>query len=163
MVSCLGLLVQSCWGEGGALQADIAGLCGEHSPCSGHTGFAPLTGVCSPRLHCSGSRLLSRERALCWVHFPGLSRSDSRFWVLHKDADSVGPAFCAFPAQAPQAARSLRSALSPGAGPLIPSVVPASLSTCDGTVRLVLVSSGELDSSRDSPGGCRPPRISGSL
>ena len=119
--------------------------------------------VCFPRLHCSGSRLLSRERALGCMHFPGLSRSDSRFWVLHKDADSVGPAFCAFPAQAPQAARSLRSALSPGAGPLIPSVVPASLSACDGTVRLVLVSSGEPDSSRDSPGGCRPSRISGSL
>ena len=35
--------VQSCYGEGGALQADIA-VCGEHSPRSGHTGFAP-TGV----------------------------------------------------------------------------------------------------------------------
>ena len=35
--------VQSCYGEGGALQTDIA-VCGEHSPCSGHTGF-PRTGV----------------------------------------------------------------------------------------------------------------------
>ena len=33
--------VQSCCGEGGALQADVA-VCGEHSPCSGHTGFASL-------------------------------------------------------------------------------------------------------------------------
>ena len=32
--------VQSCCGKGGALQTDIA-VCGEHSPCSGHTGFAP--------------------------------------------------------------------------------------------------------------------------
>ena len=31
----------------------------------------------------------------------------SSFGVLHKSADSVGPAFCAFPAQAAQAARSL--------------------------------------------------------
>ena len=38
--------VQSCCGEGRALQTDIA-VCGEHSPCSGHTGFAPLTGVCA--------------------------------------------------------------------------------------------------------------------
>ena len=36
----------SCRGEGAALQTDIA-VCGEHSPCSGHTGFAPLTGVCA--------------------------------------------------------------------------------------------------------------------
>ena len=38
--------VQSCCGEGGTLQTDTA-VCGEHSPCSGHTGFAPLTGVCA--------------------------------------------------------------------------------------------------------------------
>ena len=41
MVSCLGSLVQSCCGEGGALQTNVACLCGEHSQCSGHTGFAP--------------------------------------------------------------------------------------------------------------------------
>ena len=38
--------VQSCCGEGGALQADVA-VCGERSPCSGHTGFAPYRGVCA--------------------------------------------------------------------------------------------------------------------
>ena len=38
--------VQSCCGEGGALQTDIA-VCGEHSPCSSHTGFAPYRGVCA--------------------------------------------------------------------------------------------------------------------
>ena len=48
MVSCLGSLVQSCCGEGGALQTDVAGLCGERSQCSGHAGFAPLRGVCFP-------------------------------------------------------------------------------------------------------------------
>ena len=64
MVSCSGSRVQSCCGEGGPLQAIITGVCGEDSPCSGHTGFAPLTGVCSPRLRCSGSRLLYMERAL---------------------------------------------------------------------------------------------------
>ena len=50
------------------LQADVA-VCGEHSPCSGHTGFAPLPGVCFPRLHCSGSRLLYMERALHCTRF----------------------------------------------------------------------------------------------
>ena len=42
MVSCLGSLVQSCCGEGGPLQTNVPGLCGEHSQCSGHTGFAPI-------------------------------------------------------------------------------------------------------------------------
>ena len=38
--------VQSCCGEGGTLQTDTA-VCREHSPCSGHTGFAPYRGVCA--------------------------------------------------------------------------------------------------------------------
>lgn len=95
--------------------------------------------MCFPRLHCSGSRLLSRERALSCVHFPGLSRSDSGFRVLHKGTNSVGSAFCAFPDGAAQAARSLTSALSPGAVGLIPSVVPASVSVRAGRVHLVSV------------------------
>ena len=48
MISYLGSLVQSCYGEGGALQTDIA-VCGEHSPCSGHTGFPrTVVSVLSP-------------------------------------------------------------------------------------------------------------------
>ena len=35
--------------------------------------------------------------ALGCMHFPGLSCSGSGSPVLHKGADSVGPAFCAFP------------------------------------------------------------------
>ena len=53
--------------------------------------------VCFPRLHCSGSRLLCREWALSCVHIPDLNRSGSGSLVLHKGADLVGPAFCAFP------------------------------------------------------------------
>ena len=45
-----------------------------------------------PRLRCSGSRLLSMERALEVA-------SGSSFRVLHKRADSAAPAFCAFPAE----------------------------------------------------------------
>ena len=83
--------------------------------------------VCFLCLHCSGSRLLYRERALSCVHFPILSRSGSSFLVLHKSADSVGSAFCAFPGRAAESARSLMSTLSPGAGCLIASAVPASV------------------------------------
>ena len=115
MVSCLGLLVQSC-GEGGALQTKIAGVCGEHSQCFGHTGFAPTCSMCFPRLHCSGSRLLYKEWALSCVHFPGLSCSDSGFRVLHKDVDSVGPAFCAFPGRSSSGSQELDERTLPGCG-----------------------------------------------
>ena len=76
--------------------------------------------VCFPCLHCSGSRLLYRERALSCVHFPGLSCSGSGSRVLHKGIDLVGPVFCAFP-EAAQGIRSLMSTLSPGAARLLPS------------------------------------------
>ena len=53
-------LVQSCCGEGGALQADVA-VCGEHSPCSGQAarGLAP-----SPRARHTFS--LRGPSARCW-------------------------------------------------------------------------------------------------
>ena len=45
MVIYLGSLVQSCCGEGGTLQTNITGVCGECSQCLGHTGFAPNHGM----------------------------------------------------------------------------------------------------------------------
>ena len=60
VVVYLGSLVQLCCGEGGTLQTNITGVCGECLQCLGHTGFAPGHGVCFPGLHCSGSRLLCR-------------------------------------------------------------------------------------------------------
>ena len=85
----------------------------------------------------------------------------SSFRGLHKSAGSAGPEFCAFPAGAAQAARSLTSTLSPGAERLIPSTVPASVSLRRSGAPCVC--SGELASSRHPPGGCQPSRISGSL
>ena len=59
MVSYLGSLVQSCCGEGGALQTNVTGVCGEPSQCSSHTGFVPAHGcVLSP------STLLRLQAAL---------------------------------------------------------------------------------------------------
>ena len=77
--------------------------------------------------------------------------------------DSAGPAFCAFPGRATEAARSLTSALSPGAVRLIPSAVPASVSMRASQMCVAWVYLWELASSCDPPGGCRPSRISGSL
>ena len=113
--------------------------------CVGSTRRVPATRVC-PRsrrvcfhgLHCSGFRLLYREWALSCVHFPGLSRSGSGSRVLHKGADSVGPAFCAFPVVgAAQGTRSLTSAPSSGAGRLLPSPSPPQVLGAPHPVRLV--------------------------
>ena len=94
--------------------------------------------VCFHGLHCSGFRLLYREWALSCVHFPGLSRSGSGSRVLHKGADSVGPAFCAFPVVgAAQGTRSLTSAPSSGAGRLLPSPSPPQVLGAPHPVRLV--------------------------
>ena len=161
MVSCLGSLVQLRCREGGALQTDVTGVCGEHAQCSSHTGFVPAHGMCFPRLHCSGSRLPYREQALSCMHFPGLRRSGSGSRVLHKSAGSIGPAFCPSPTRAAQAARSLTGSFSLGAARLIPSVVPASVSAHQSGAPCVC--SGELASSYDPPSGCQPSRISGSV
>ena len=148
MVSCSGSLVQSCCREGGALQTDIA-VCVEHSPCSGHTGFAPLTGVCAFPVY-------TAQAPSCSIWSMPCIACGYSFWVLHNSADSVAPAFCAFPGGAAQAARSLTGALSLGAARLLPSGAPASVSA--GAIRVLAPVF-----SRDPPGGCRPSRISGSL
>ena len=97
----LGSLVHSCYGEGGTLQTNVTGVCGECSQCLRHTGFAPAHGMCAfpvytvQALGCSAENCL--RRALDCVHFPGLSLSGSFTWVLNKGTDLVGPVFCALP------------------------------------------------------------------
>ena len=120
-----------------------------------------LRHVCFPRLHCSGSRLLYRERALSCVHFPGLSRSGSGFPVLCKEADSWACVLC-LPRPSSSGSKELdgralprSSAPSPLRGPSLSFRVRWLGAPC--------VCSRELASSRDPPGGCQPPRISGSL
>ena len=64
-------------------------------------GLPPAHGVCAFVVYtsqapgCYGMNCLML--ALGCVHFPGLSCSGSGSWVLHKGADSVGPAFCVLP------------------------------------------------------------------
>ena len=101
MVTYLGSLVQSCCGEGGTLQTNITGVCGECSQCLGHTGFAPAHSMCAFQIYtaqapgCSAGEL-SKVGPGC-VYFPGLSCSGSGSQVLHKGTDLAGPAFCALP------------------------------------------------------------------
>ena len=153
MVSCLDSLVQSCCREGGALQTNVTGVCGEHSQCSGHTGFAPAHEcVLSP------PTLLRLPAALYGVG-PVL-RAVPVFGYSTKTWTRLGLRFVPSLAQAAQATRSLTGALSPGAVCLLPSMVPASASTCASRVPAPCVCSWELTSNRDPPGRCRPSRIS---
>ena len=98
--------VQSCCGEGGALQADVA-VCGEHSPCPGHTGFAPLRGVCA-----FPSTLLRLPAALYGAG-PALSAVPV-FRSSTKARIRLRLSFVSSPASAARAARGLGT-LSPGA------------------------------------------------
>ena len=47
MVTYLDSLAQLCCGEGGTLQTNFTGMCGECSQCLSHTGFAPAHSVCA--------------------------------------------------------------------------------------------------------------------
>ena len=141
----LGSLVQSCCGEGATLQTNITGVCGECLQCLGHTGFAPAEGVYAFPVYTAqapGYSAGELSKAGPGLHFPGLSLSGSSSPVLHKGADWVGPAFYAVPQSQPLGFRARPS-------PACPNV------SC--------VSSGELISGCNPPGGCQPSRISGSL
>ena len=102
------------------------------------------------------------------VHFPGLSRSGSGSWVLHKGTDSVGPAFCALP----RSEQLRRSVLGDHTVPrwavhLITSPIPASWASWVRSGSAVsgvrCVSSGELIYGCTPSGGCQPSRIPGRL
>ena len=101
-------------------------------------------------------------------HFPGLSHSGSSSWVLHKGTDSVWPAFCALPRSKqlrqagawqvhyPRWTVHLNHLSSPG--PLVFRVCRKSAVS-----GVPCVSSGELISGSDPPGGCQLSRIPGRL
>ena len=96
---------------------------------------------------------------LCALPRPKLLRF--RFWILHKGADSVGAAFCAFPGLSSSGNQELDEHTLPRCSMTSLLPVPASVSGCTGPV--CLVSSGELISGCDPSSGCQPSSISGSL
>ena len=79
------------------------------------------------------------------------------FRVVHKSADSVVPAFCAFPGPSSSGSQQLDGRTLPGCA-FSPLSVPASVSTC--ASRVSAPYSQELASSSDPPGRCRPSKIS---
>ena len=80
------------------LQTNNTGVCSQYLS---HTGPAPAHGACVLPAHTAqvlGYSARNRRRpALGCMHLPGLSHSGSSTWVVLRDADSVGPAFCALP------------------------------------------------------------------
>ena len=116
VVTFLDSLVQLCCEEGGTLQTNITGVCGECSQCFSRTGFAPALGVCAFMVNTSQSPGCSAGNYLRWalgcVHFPSLSCSSSGSRVLHKGTNLVGPAFCALP-RSEQFRWCLASAVTP--------------------------------------------------
>ena len=167
MVTC-----SACRGEGGALQARISGVCGERSQCLGHTGFAPAHGVCAFTV-CTAQAPGCSAGELSKVR-PGsraLPRSGSGSRVLHKGADSVDPASCSLPRSEQLSGQVLgKHTLPRWAVRLITSRVsaapfPGCTANGGGSAfsGVPCVSSGELISACDPPGGCQPSKIPGRL
>ena len=139
--------------EGCCRQMSLA--CGEHSQCSGHTGFASTHSwrVCFLGLHCSGSRLLYREQALRCMRFqfPGTPQRCRLGWAC---------VLC-LPRLSSSGSQELDERTLPKYGAPSPLRGP-SLSFLS-WLGAPCVCSGVLVSSPNPPGRCRPSRISGSL
>ena len=102
---------------GRGLQTDIP-VCGEHSPCSGHTGFAPYRGVCAFPIY-------TAQAPGCPIWSGPCVECSSSFRVLQKSVDLVAPAFCAFPGLSDSGTQRLRRPL-PGCGTPFPSAASGS-------------------------------------
>ena len=132
MISYLGSLVQFSPGAG------RAGRCRQTSLCVGSTRRVPAT-LGLPRSRVCAFPVYAAQAPSCSIWSGPCVECGSSFRVLRKSADSIGPAVCAFPAGAAQAARSWMGILSPGAVRLLPSTGPASVSARARWVRLVSV------------------------
>ena len=161
-----------CCGEGGTVQTNITGVCGEFLQCLGHTGFAPAHDMCAfldytvqfPRC-CAGElseagpglSALPRSKPLR-LRFLGTPQKHRLGWAC---------ILCPLQIQAAQATRCLASALSPGGQCVLsppwsqPLVFLGAEREC--CLRCAVYLLGELISSCDRPGGCQPSRIKGRL
>ena len=155
-----------CCGEGGALQTNITGVGGECLQCLGHTGFASTHGVCAFPVYtaqapgCSagglskggpGLRALPRSKPLRF-RFSGTPQRRRLSWAC----------VCALPRSEQLRRPGAWQARSPqvGQGVLSP---PPSQPLSFVVSGVLCVSSGELISGCDPPGGCQPSRIPGRL
>ena len=117
--------------------------------------------VCFPvytfqALGCSAGNFL--RRALICMHFPGLSNSGSGSWVLHRGTDLVGPAFVPFPGLSSSGDQVLGVRSQPQLKAVTyPLPHPSSVFwVCNRHAfsGMPCISSGELISGCNPPGGC---------
>ena len=161
-----------CCREGGTLQTNFTDMCGECSQCLTHTGFAPDHSVCAFPVYtgqapdCSagevskvgpGFHTLPRSKPLRF-RFLGTPQRHRLSWAC---------VLCPFQVRGAQATRCLVSTLSQvcGASCHLPSPSPSVswVRHKNAISGVPCVSSGELISDCDPPGGCQPSRIPGRL
>ena len=172
MVIYLGSFVQLCCGEGGTLQTNITGMCGECLQCLGHTGFASAHSMCAFLIYCAQTPGCS-----AWVLSkggPGLCALLRSKPLRFKFSDSpqrhrLGWACVLCPSQvrAAQVIRCLASTLSPSGQCVLSPLWSQPLSflgvLCVAVSGMPCVSCGELISDCDHPGECQLFRIPGRL
>ena len=132
MVIYLGSLIPLYCGEGGTLQTNITGMCGEFLQCLGHIGFAPAHGVCAFPVYtaqapgCSagklskagpGLRALPRSKLLRF-RFSGTPQRHRLSWAC---------TLCPSQVRAAQVTRCLARALTPGWGGVSYRLPPSQL------------------------------------
>ena len=163
VVTFLASLVQSCCGEGGTLQTSLA--CVGSASCQPHW-VCPRSGlVCFHGLHFSGSRLLCWELSEAGPGLRALPRSKLlrfRFSGTPQRRRLSWACVCALPRSEQLRRPGAWQARSPqvGQGVLSP---PPSQPLSFVVSGVLCVSSGELISGCDPPGGCQASRIPGRL
>ena len=130
MVTYLGSLSQLCCGEGGTLQTNITGVCGECSQCLGHNGFASIHGMCAFSIYtaqvpgCSAGELSKVGPGFCAFLRSKLFMF-SFLSIPQRHRLSWACILCPTQVRAAQATRCLASTHSPGAVHFTTSPVPA--------------------------------------
>ena len=166
MVSCLGSLVQSCCGEGGTLQTNITGVCGEYSQCLSHIGFSPAHSVCAFLVYtaqapgCSVGELPEVGPGLCAL--PRSKPLRFRFLGILQGHRLGWAHFAPFPGLSRSGDQVLGNCTVPDWLCVYWSWLFSLLVRHKSTVSGVpCVSSGELISGCDPPGRYQPSRIPG--
>ena len=155
---------------GGTLQTNIPGVCGECLQCLHHTGFASAHGVCAFLVYTAqapGCSVAELSKAGPGLH--ALSRSKLlrfRFSCTPQRQTQLGLRFLPFPGLSSSGNQVLGEHTLPGRRGILspPLSQPLSVSwvySKSAISAVPYVSSGELISDSNCPGGCQSPRIPG--
>ena len=148
-------------------------MCGECWQCLSHTGFAPADGMCAFPVYTVQALGCSVWNCLRWalgcMHFPGLSHSGSGSRALSKAQTWLGLCFLPFPGHQRSSGDQV---LGKHCRPQVGAVTYRLSCLCHSVFKmysqhtfsgLPCVSSVELISGCNPPGGCQPSRIPRSL